>query len=54
MSYAGKNFSEEIKERELLFYSKRLNLYVYRDMICFVKYLNDGHELNLDFGSLEI
>ena len=46
ISYATNNFSQQIKEDKVLFYSKRLNLYVYEGEYeaKYVKYLNDGQE----------
>ena len=49
-AYARNNFSQKIIGDKLLFYSKRLNLYVYDEdtpqkKCLFVKNLNDGHEL---------
>ena len=46
ISYATNNFSQQIKGDKVLFYSKRLNLYVLEDknQENFVKYLNDGQE----------
>jgi hypothetical protein len=49
ISYATNNFSQQIKEDNVFFYSKRLNLYVYEDENEHknVKYLNDGQELEI-------
>ena len=46
ISYAKNNFSQQIKGDKVLFYSKRLNIYVYEDenKHKYVKYLNDGQE----------
>ena len=45
ISYATNNFSQQIKGDKVLFYSKRLNLYVYQyESDKYVKYLNDGQE----------
>jgi hypothetical protein len=45
ISYAKTNFSQQIRGDKVLFYSKRLNLYVYEvNTEKFVKYLNDGQE----------
>jgi hypothetical protein len=53
ISYARNNFSQQIKGDKLLFYSKRLNLYVYEEghtpKKILLKYLNDGHELFKDW-----
>jgi hypothetical protein len=46
ISYATNKFLHEIKGDKVLFYSKRLNIYVYEKKGCkYAKYLNDGHEL---------
>ncbi len=44
ISYARKEFHHEIKGDKLLFFSKRLNLYVYQeDDIAHIYSLNDHH-----------
>jgi hypothetical protein len=46
ITYASTNFSQDIKENRLLFFSKRLNLYVYQENDeIFAKYLNDDSKL---------
>ena len=50
ISYAKNNFSQEIKEDKVLFYSKSLDLYVYeQEGIKYMKYLNDGQESNFGY-----
>ncbi len=47
ISYAKNNFSQEIERNELLFFSKRMNLYFYRNEKekTYVKFLNDARPL---------
>jgi hypothetical protein len=59
ISYAPNNFSQLIKEDKVLFYSKRLNLYVHKvNWKIFVKFLDDGQELkfgeHIQIRSLQI
>ncbi len=47
ISYARNNFLQEIENKELLYFSKRMNLYFFRNEKekTYVKYLNDSRPL---------
>jgi hypothetical protein len=49
INYARDNYQHEIKGEKISFFSKTLNLYVYlgKNEIVLVKYLNDGHEIRI-------
>jgi hypothetical protein len=49
ITYASTHFSQDIKENRVLFFSKRLNLYVYSDKRdIYVKYLHSNNKIFIE------